>query len=137
MEILAERLILHGVPAQPHPQAQPAAAQHIQGGRLLGHQGGLALRQNDDTRAELEPGGHRGHVAEQHERLLKTALEGVSPAPAAGPIGVRAQHVVIRDYVGKAHGLHRLGVVFNGLGVVAEFGLWENNADFHSSVLDQ
>ena len=49
MEVLVQGDVFNLVPAQPHTQAQPPAAQHIQRGGLLGHQDGLALRQDDDA----------------------------------------------------------------------------------------
>ena len=42
-----------------------------------------------------------------------------------------AQHVIVGQDVTIAKRLGRLGKVANGQGIVAEFSLWKNNADFH------
>src|SRR5262245_35330430 len=49
LEGLVEGLELDGVPAHADPEAQPAAAQHVDLSRLLRHQRRLALRKDQDA----------------------------------------------------------------------------------------
>src|SRR5205085_1930233 len=54
-ERLAEGLVLDGVPADADPEPQPAAAEQVDLGGLLGHQHGLPLRQDQHTAAIRMP----------------------------------------------------------------------------------
>ena len=53
-ELLAERLVLDGVPAQPDTEPEPPAGEQIDLGGLLGHQHRLSLRQDDDAGDEFQ-----------------------------------------------------------------------------------
>src|SRR5207302_10443510 len=54
VEILVEAGELDLVPADTDAEAEAAAAQHIEAGRLFRHQRGLALRQNQHAGRETE-----------------------------------------------------------------------------------
>src|SRR5689334_22453909 len=70
-EVLIQGLVLDVVPPDPDPQTESAAREHIHLGRLLGDQDSLALRQDEDTRDELQALGKAGQIAEQHEWLVE------------------------------------------------------------------
>ena len=54
----------------PTPRRNRPSREQVDLGRLLGHERGLALRQDDDAGHQLER-RDRGEVAEQHERLVE------------------------------------------------------------------
>ena len=59
VEVLVQRLVLDVVPADAHAQAQAPAGEDVDRRGLLGHQRGLALRQDDDAGHQLERAGCR------------------------------------------------------------------------------
>ena len=128
MKILAERLVLDGVPAHADAEAEPAAAQHVHRGGLLRHERRLALRQDDDAGDELDALGDAGEVAEQHERLVELVGVAVGAAPALAARGVRAEHVVEGEQVVVAQLFGGLGVLLDGGGVGGYLGLGEDYA---------
>ena len=65
MEVFVQSGVFDLIPAQPNPQAQPAAAQHVQRGGLFGDQGGLPLRQDDHPGRQPQCVRDPGQVAEQ------------------------------------------------------------------------
>ncbi len=85
---------------QPTPSAEPqaAAGEHVDLGRLLRRERGLALREDDDARHELDLPRARREEAEEHERLVERL----------GGVVVLADDVVERDDVGEAGVLGRL-----------------------------
>ena len=111
MEILAEALELDLVPAHADAEAEAAAAQHIEGGGLLGHQGGLALGQDQHRGGEADLLGAAGEEAEQHERVMIGGGGGAHPPASRIGIGVLAQHMVGCDEEVEPEPLRRLGVV--------------------------
>ena len=83
------------IAALPNVLRSPAG-EHVHRGRLLGHQRGLALRQDDDAGDELEPLRAGTEVAEQHEHLVEGTLIRVR-RPAAQlveALELGAEHVV-------------------------------------------
>jgi len=60
VEVLVETGKLDLVPADPNAEPEPSAAQHIEAGRLLGDEDGLALRQDQHTGREAELRGAAG-----------------------------------------------------------------------------
>ena len=78
-EVLAERLELDVVPAEPDAEAQPPAGEQVDLGRLLGDQRRLPLRQDEHAGDQLEPRRDRGQVAEQDEELVELVLGRVRP----------------------------------------------------------
>ena len=133
-EVLAERFVLDGVPADANAQAQPPSAQHVHFGSLLGYQRGLALAKDDDGRDQLHAGGQGRHVAECHEDFVEHAVLGVAARPRLVVRSVRPQHVVVGDDVGVAQFLGRLHVIAHGDGVGTDFRLGENDPYLHLSV---
>src|SRR5215510_15472891 len=81
-EIYAERLELHRVPADGNAEAESSTRKHIDRGGLLGDERGLALRQDDDARHQLDPARDRGEKSEEHERLVEGVTIGVRPFPS-------------------------------------------------------
>ena len=80
---LPERLVLDRVPAEPDAEPEPAAGEQVDLGGLLGHERGLALRQDDDAGDQLER-RHRGQVAEHHERLVERRRARCTDPPSPG-----------------------------------------------------
>jgi hypothetical protein len=112
--------------------AQASAAQDIQAGGLFGDQDRLALRQDNDAGDELDLLRNGRHITEEQKWFMKWVLVGVRPIPASGTIRIGAHHMVVGQDVAKAQGFHRLGVVTNGMCIIAKFDLWKGNPDFHS-----
>ena len=85
MEILVQPDELHLVPAHADPKPEPALAQHVQACRLLRHQSGLAL--GDDQHAGGEPQSRRQtrQIAQQNERVVEQILGGIAPRLPARP----------------------------------------------------
>ncbi len=131
VKVLSQRLILDGVPPEPDAQAQPPAAEHVERGGLLGDHGGLALGKDEDARGKLDAQRDGGHVTEEHERFQERGLVGVRPGPAARPIRIRPQDVIVGDDVTVAGRLSRLREIAHGDWIVPELGLWEDDADAH------
>src|SRR5262245_23868697 len=74
VEILVEGLVLDGVPADAHAEAQPTAGQYVHRRGLLGHERGLTLGQDDDAGDELETLRAGAEVTEQDEDFVEGAL---------------------------------------------------------------
>ena len=130
-EIHAERFVFHVVPADRHAEPEPAAAEHVERRRLLRHQRGLPLRQDDDAGDEFHPLGDGGEKAEQHERLVKRVGVLVRP-PELVRRGIAAQHVVEGEHVFVTQRFGRLSIVAHDRGIVADLGLWKNDTKLHS-----
>ena len=128
LPVLAQPLVLNLVPAHADAQAQPAVGQHVHLGGLLGHQRRLALRQDDDARAELDLLGERGQVAEHHERLVEHIVLVVGTVPLGALGVVRAQHVVEHQQVLVAQRLGGLREILHGNRVSPDLGLRENGS---------
>ena len=131
VKILVQGLVFHGVPADAHAQAQPSAAEHVYGRRLLGHQRRLPLTQNDDRRHQFQLLGNGGEIAVEHEGLVKhiALCVGAFPIPVVCRVG--AQDVVKDDHVGVTQFLGRLGEIAYGFRVGADLGLRENDTELH------
>lgn len=80
-EVLAERLALDAIPAQPDAEPELATGQQADLGGLLRHQRGLPLRQDDDAGDEVQP-GDRGEVAEHDQRLTEGGRDAGRAVPA-------------------------------------------------------
>ena len=135
LEVLAQRLELDGVPADAHAEPQAPARQHVDGGRLLGDEGGLPLREDQDARRQPQPAGHAGEKAEQHERLVERVPMGIRALPAARPLGVRPEDMVEGEHVCIAHPLDRLRVVADPRRIRSDLDLWEHDPDVHWPLL--
>src|SRR5262249_47747630 len=61
-------------PAGPEPEDQPPAGEDVDPRRLLRHEAGVALRQDDDRGAEPDALGAAGEVGERDERLDQPAV---------------------------------------------------------------
>jgi hypothetical protein len=94
MEVLVEPGKFDLVPADPDAEPEPAAAQHIETGRLLGDENGLALRQDQHARRKTKLIRASGKKAEQHERVVIQPGPGAAGLRRAGFSG--AEHMVGR-----------------------------------------
>ena len=88
MEVLPEGVVLDVVPADPDAEAQPAAGEQIDVGRLPGHERRLALREDQDPGGEPDPLGDGGQVGEHHERVVERVVLGVRAGERRRSIGV-------------------------------------------------
>jgi hypothetical protein len=132
-ERLAERLVLHRVPAESDAEPELAAGQQVDLGGLLGDEGGLSLRQDDDAGDQLQR-RQRGQVAEHDQRLVERRVDVVRAIPGRVHGGVGAQHMVVGQQVGVPELLHPLSVGAHRARVATEFGLREDNSDIHKSL---
>jgi hypothetical protein len=100
-EVDSERVVLHRVPADAHAEPEPPRREQVEGGDLLGHQRGLALRKDEHVGHQREPGGLR-QPREEHERFeerIGVVVEAV-PVGTGGRVG--AEHVVVDQQVIEA-----------------------------------
>src|SRR5207244_4805500 len=107
-ELLAEGVELDGVPADGDAEPEPPAAEDVHRRGLLGHEGRLALGQDEDAADELDLPGDRGEEAEEDQRLVELMAVGVRPLEAAGPVGVGAEDAVDGPDMRVAQLLHGL-----------------------------
>ena len=100
-EVHAEGLVLHLVPTDADAEPKLAARQHVDLGRLLGHEHGLTLREDEHAGDELEV-RVRGEESEQHEDFVERCLGVVRAAPVGPGREVGADHVVVGHQEGEA-----------------------------------
>src|SRR4029450_12964731 len=74
MEILAQGLVLDRIPANANPQPQSTTAEHIDLCGLLGNQGGLALRQDEDGSHQLQFLGNASKITHEGQGFVEIAL---------------------------------------------------------------
>ena len=74
LEVHAQGLVLDGVPADADAKAQPAAAEDVYLGGLLGYQRRLALGQDEDAGHQAHAGGDGGEVAHGGQRFMHHRL---------------------------------------------------------------
>ena len=113
-------------------EAEVALGEQVDLGRLLGDQGGLALREDDDAGDELDL-GDRGQVAEHDERLVEGRRDVVGTGPALVHAGIGADHVVVGQEVREAEIADRLAVGPHRADVAPELGLREHHTDLHDA----
>ena len=131
-EILAQGVVLDVVPADADAQPQSSGAQHVHRGRLLGDEGGLPLRQNQNAGDEFQLRGDGGEKAEQHHGFVKRMGVGVGAGEAGQAVRVSAKHVVVDEQIVVAEFLGGLGVILDGLRVVAVLRLRKYHAVLHA-----
>src|SRR5690606_24998120 len=100
-------------------------------GVLLGDQRGLPLWKDDDARHQLNVASQRREVAEQHEYLVEHMPGVITPTPAARSIGICAKDVIVDEDVVEAHLFDGLRMAADIRRIAADFGLWEDCANFH------
>src|SRR5437867_979798 len=113
---LVERFIFDEVPADADAESEPAAAEHIYGGGLLGDERRLPLWQDEHAGHQLQSLGRSGQVAEEHEHFVERTLVGVGRLTEADlrpleTLGHRPEYVVVDDKMIEASPVDRLGVV--------------------------
>jgi len=134
-EVLVQALEFEFVPADADTEAQPARHQRVQRGGLLGHQRGLALREDQDAGGEADALGAAGDEAEQHERVMIGGFRGAD-ALAGGHAGrVAAQHVVRRLQVVDAQSFHGLRIVAHDRRTRSDIAARQGRPELHCLVL--
>src|SRR5438132_1385653 len=134
LKFLAQRIVLDVVPANPNTEAQTSPTQHVDLCGLLGDQGRLALRQDENARHQFELPGHRSEKPEEHHRLMKRMLIGVWPRQFRLPVRMCPEHVVVDEQIVIAELLGGLRVLLDGLWIVTEFCLGKHNAVLHMAL---
>src|SRR5207253_537239 len=82
MEVFVEADKLDLVPADTDAEPEAAARQHVEAGRLLGDQHGLALRQDQHLGREIRDLGAPREKPEQYERVvIKVGRAGAALRP--------------------------------------------------------
>ena len=129
-KLRAERVVLHRVPADADAESEAAFAQDVDLGRLLRHERGLPLREDDHAGDQLEL-RDAGEEAEQHERLVERRVDVVGAGPTVVHRGVGAEHVVVREEVRVSERFDPCAVRPHRAHVRADLGLREHHADLH------
>src|SRR5439155_17121313 len=106
VEVGAERFELDRIPSDRDAEPQTAAREHVDRRRLLRHERGLALRQDDDPARESKAGRHPGEESKEHERLVERVAMRVRALPAARALRIRAEDVIEREEMSVAHLFH-------------------------------
>ena len=131
MKILVEADELHLVPADPDPKPEPAAAEHVERGGLLGDQHGLPLSQDQHFRREADSRRAAAQEPEQDERIVEEIGRGVARAPVRPARGVHAQNMVGRGEMIVARRLRRLSEQPHRRRIAADVGQGQCDAEFH------
>jgi hypothetical protein len=126
-------LELDRVPADANAEAEIAVGHQVELGRLLRHDNGLPLRQDDHVRHEPQLRGDPGQVREQHHRLVDDGVVPVRPIPAGIGGRIGAEDVISGNQVLVAEILGRLGKGAHAaeVGAVEELCLREHDPYLH------
>jgi hypothetical protein len=136
VEALPERLVLDVVPTDADTEADASAGEQVDVGHLPRNEGGLALRQDQDPRHELDALGECGEVSEHHERVVEGVLLRVrSRELGLAALVCRTEDMVIREEIVEAERLHVGPDAANRLRVAAKLDLWIDSSDFHKRSL--
>ena len=132
MEILVEPGELDLVPADPDPEPETPAAQHIEAGRLLGDQRGLALRQDQHLGREILDLGDRGEEPEQHKGVVvEVGRAAALLGPARTALGVGPEHVVRERDPLIPDRFRRLHKIADRIGLSADIDDRQGHAELH------
>src|SRR4030095_9123754 len=115
LKFLAERVVLDVIPANPDAKTQTSPTQHVDLCSALGDQGGLALRQDENTRHQSESRGDGSEKSEEDHGLMERMLISIRPREFWFTIRMRPEHVVVDEQIVIAKSLGGLGVIFDGL----------------------
>src|SRR6185312_13962684 len=108
MEVLPEGLVLDVVPAHTYADAQPTAGQKFNIGRLPCDQCRLSLGKHEHTGGEANSLSDRSQIRKHHERIVERVVLRVWAGELRRSTFVDgAEHMVVREEVVKAQGLHR------------------------------
>src|SRR5262249_42000936 len=136
MEILTQGLVLDGIPADTDAQPQTTATEHIDFRRLLGHQGSLTLRQDEDGRHQLQPLGNASEIAHEGQGFVEIALVGIRKlGHLRMELRISAQDVVEEADVGIPQILRGLDKVAQSYEISSKFGERDSDADVHTDLL--
>src|SRR5262249_47874595 len=130
-KILAQCLILHGVPADSHPQAQTPTTQDVNLCSLLRQQRRLSLPQNNHLGHQFKALRDGGEIAVEYKRLMKHVALGIGTLPARMMRHISPEHVVKDSQMFIAHTLSGLHEVAHGCGVSTNLGLRKDYAQLH------
>ena len=114
----------------PDSEAEPAAGEQVDLGRLLGDERCLALGEDHDAGGEFERRARR-EEAEQHERLVELGVDVIRAVPVLIDLRIRAQDVVVGDQVCVPELLDSPAVGADGRDVRPDLGLWKHDSDPH------
>src|SRR5262245_272143 len=132
MKVLAERFVLHMIPAETDAETKASTAQDINFGSLLRYECGLSLRQDHDACRQLQARRNCRKKTEEHHRFMKWMLVRVGTREASFPVRVGAEHMIVDEEVVVSESLGGLRVVSNRVRIVAEFNLRKDNTIFHT-----
>ena len=132
VKILVEADELDLVPPDPDAEAEAAARQHVETGRLFGDEHGLALRQDQYLGGEIGDAGAAGEETEQHERVvIQIGRAGARLGPIGPARDIDAQHVIGRGDAVIADRLRRLGKFAQGRRLAANIDNRQGYAELH------
>src|ERR1700733_481030 len=131
-KVLVEAEEFHLVPTDADAETETPTAQHGQRRRLLRHQHGLPLWQDQDAGGEAKLAGAACKEAEQHERIVEQILRCVATEiPVRPRCRVHPQHMVGRFQKVVAHSFNRLRIVAHHGGIAADVAKRNECAEFH------
>jgi hypothetical protein len=132
VEILVQGGEFNLVPADADAQAEAAAGQHVEAGRLLRDQRGLALGDDQHAGGEGQFRRDGGQIAKQNERIMEHVVgDGAARVGAGVRSGIGAQHVVRRFEEIVAQGFEILGEVTHQGGIAAGVGERNERTKLH------
>src|SRR5262245_16824346 len=131
MKVLAERFVLHMIPAETDAETKASIAQDIHFRSLLRYERGLSLRQDHDACRQLQACRNCRKKTKEHHWLMKWMLVRVGTREAPFPVWVGAEHMIVDEQVVVSEILGGLNVVSNGVRIVAEFNLRKDNTVLH------
>ncbi len=97
-KVNAQRGELLGRPADPDPEEQSAPRDDIQAGRLFRHHQRVVLREQEYAGRHTDVRGHRGDVAQDHQRVEPIRIRGNGDTTVGG-IGVGGVRTVHHHHV--------------------------------------
>ena len=121
------------VPAHANAEPEPAAAEHIETGRLLGNQHRLTLRENQYLGGKFDFFGASSDEAERHKRVVEQAEP---TRAAAGRVSrVAAEHVVRQRQTIVAFSLGELGEFAHDRPIATDVAEGQGNSEMHARFL--
>ena len=118
------------------PSRNRPPRQHVETGRLLGDEHGLALRQDQHLGRKIRDLRAAGEKAEQHERVvIQIGRSGARLGPTGAARDIGAEHVVRRRDPVVADLLRRLDKLPQGRRLAADIDDRKGHAEFHLPLL--
>jgi len=131
-EILAQSVVLDVIPAYPYPEPQAPSGEQIDICCLPCDERGLPLRQDEDSRDELQMPRERGKVGEHHEGIMERMLFVIRTCQLRlASLVHRAENVIVGEEIVVAERFEARANPTHGVGVAAKLGLRVDGADLH------